>query len=106
VPVTSFEEVTGADPHYPCCSFRGSVVALDTATGKVLWKSYSIAEAARPTRLNPLGVQLLGPSGAGIWSAPTVDPAGGIPATPFSPSRSRAGERRRVGPSRGVRHFL
>jgi polyvinyl alcohol dehydrogenase (cytochrome) len=78
VPITSYEEVTGADPHYPCCTFRGSVVALDTATGQVLWKSYSIAEAPKPMRTNHLGVQLLGPSGAGIWSSPAVDPAGGM----------------------------
>jgi polyvinyl alcohol dehydrogenase (cytochrome) len=78
VPVTSYEEVTGADPHYACCSFRGSIVALDAATGKVLWKTYSIAEAPKPVRANELGVQLLGPSGAGIWSSPTIDRAGGM----------------------------
>jgi len=78
VPVTSYEEVAGADPHYPCCSFRGSIVALDAATGTVRWKSYSIAEAPKPVRTNQLGTQLFGPSGAGIWSSPTVDPAGGM----------------------------
>jgi polyvinyl alcohol dehydrogenase (cytochrome) len=78
VPVTSYEEVTGAEVHYPCCTFRGSIVALDTATGKVLWKSYSIAETPKPVRTNHLGVQLFGPSGAGIWSSPAVDPAGGM----------------------------
>ena len=40
VPVSSFEEVTGANPAYSCCSFRGSVVALEAATGKVLWKAF------------------------------------------------------------------
>ena len=78
VPVTSHEEGTGADAHYPCCSFRGSIVALDTLTGKVLWKSFSIAEAPKPVRKNQLGIQLFGPSGAGIWSSPTVDAAGGM----------------------------
>jgi polyvinyl alcohol dehydrogenase (cytochrome) len=78
VPVTSYEEVTGADPHYPCCTFRGSIVALDTATGKVLWKSYSIPEAPKAVRTNQLGVQLFGPSGAGIWSSPAVDRAAGM----------------------------
>jgi polyvinyl alcohol dehydrogenase (cytochrome) len=78
VPVTSYEEVTGADPHYPCCTFRGSIAALDTATGKVLWKGYSIAEAPKPVRTNQVGVQLFGPSGAAIWSSPAVDPAGGM----------------------------
>jgi polyvinyl alcohol dehydrogenase (cytochrome) len=44
VPVSSFEEVTGAKPSYPCCSFRGSLVALDSSTGKVLWKTFTIKE--------------------------------------------------------------
>jgi polyvinyl alcohol dehydrogenase (cytochrome) len=78
VPVTSYEEVTGADLHYQCCTFRGSIVALDSTTGKVLWKSYSITEAPKPVRTNQLGVQLFGPSGAGIWSSPAVDAAGGM----------------------------
>ncbi len=75
VPVSSHEEVTGAKPAYPCCSFRGSLVALDAFTGKVLWKAYTIAEEAKPGALNARGVQLLGPSGAAIWSAPTFDAA-------------------------------
>jgi polyvinyl alcohol dehydrogenase (cytochrome) len=78
VPVTSYEEVTGANLHYPCCSFRGSIAALDIVTGKVLWKSFSIAEVPKPTRTNQRGVQLFGPSGAGIWSSPTIDVAGGV----------------------------
>lgn len=73
VPVTSYEEATGADPKYECCKFRGSVSALDAATGKVVWKQYTIAEEPKPVRKNKLGVQLWGPSGAGVWSSPTVD---------------------------------
>jgi len=78
VPVTSYEEVTGADAHYPCCTFRGSIAALETVAGKVLWKSYSIVEVPKPVQKNQLGIQLFGPSGAGIWSSPTVDAAGGM----------------------------
>jgi polyvinyl alcohol dehydrogenase (cytochrome) len=73
VPVSSYEEVTGANPAYQCCSFRGSLVALDALNGKVLWKAYTIAEEAKPGAVNARGVQLLGPSGAAIWSAPTFD---------------------------------
>jgi polyvinyl alcohol dehydrogenase (cytochrome) len=73
VPVTSFEEVTGADPNYECCKFRGSVSALDAATGKVIWKGYTIDESPHPVRRNKQGVQLWGPSGAGVWSSPTID---------------------------------
>ena len=73
VPLSSGEEVTGANPKYECCKFRGSLSALDAATGKVIWKSYTIAEPAHPVRKNQQDVQLWGPSGAGIWSSPTID---------------------------------
>jgi polyvinyl alcohol dehydrogenase (cytochrome) len=73
VPVTSIEEVTGSPPSYQCCTFRGSVVALDIATGRQIWKGYTIPEAPRPTKRNAMGTQLYGPSGAGVWSAPTID---------------------------------
>jgi polyvinyl alcohol dehydrogenase (cytochrome) len=73
VGVSSLEEVSGADAKDECCKFRGSVSSLDAATGKVIWKSYTIADPAAPVRKNSEGVQLWGPSGAGIWSSPTVD---------------------------------
>jgi polyvinyl alcohol dehydrogenase (cytochrome) len=73
VPVASFEEATGARSDYQCCTFRGSVVALDAQTGKQLWKAYTIPDEPRPTTKNPIGVQLYGPSGAAVWSAPTID---------------------------------
>ncbi len=46
VPVSSREEAKVADPRYPCCVFRGSVLALDAATGKRIWKTYMIDEEA------------------------------------------------------------
>src|SRR2546421_1119739 len=73
LPVSSLEEVTGSPSAYQCCTFRGSVVALDIATGKQIWKSYTIPEAPRPTKRNAMGTQLYGPSGAAVWSAPTID---------------------------------
>jgi polyvinyl alcohol dehydrogenase (cytochrome) len=73
VPVTSIEEVTGSAPSYQCCTFRGNVVALDIATGRQIWKGYTIPEAPRPTKRNAMGTQLYGPSGAAVWSAPTID---------------------------------
>ncbi len=76
VPVTSLEEVSGSDPKYSCCTFRGTLVALNAATGKQIWKTYTIQEKAKPTRKNKLGVQLYGPSGASLWSSPTLDPEG------------------------------
>ncbi len=73
VGVSSLEEVAGADAKDECCKFRGSVSAVDAATGKVLWKSYTIAEEPMPNRKNSLGVQLWGPSGAGVWSSPAIN---------------------------------
>jgi polyvinyl alcohol dehydrogenase (cytochrome) len=73
VPISSTEEVTGSKDTYECCSFRGSVAALDAASGELIWKSYTIAESPHPTTRNAIGTQLYGPSGASIWSAPTID---------------------------------
>lgn len=73
VPVSSIEEATGSRPTYECCTFRGSVVALDAATGRQVWKAYTIPEAPHPTEKNAVGTQLHGPSGASVWSSPTID---------------------------------
>jgi polyvinyl alcohol dehydrogenase (cytochrome) len=73
VPVASGEETAGATSDYECCRFRGSLVALNGATGEQIWKTYTIAEEARPTKKNKIGTQLWGPSGAPIWTAPTID---------------------------------
>ncbi len=78
VGVASGEEGTAVIPTYECCTFRGSVVALDAATGEQLWKRYPISEEPQPTGRNPAGAQTWGPSGAGVWSAPTVDPDRGV----------------------------
>ena len=73
VPVSSYEEAQGADPQYACCTFRGSVSALDAATGRVIWKTYMIPDAPQRRGTSSAGVPLWGPAGSGIWSAPTVD---------------------------------
>jgi polyvinyl alcohol dehydrogenase (cytochrome) len=75
VPVSSVEEGIGGQPTYECCTFRGSIVALDPATGDELWHTYMITEAPTPRAKNANGTQLWGPSGAAVWSAPTVDAA-------------------------------
>ena len=73
VPVSSYEESQGADPQYGCCTFRGNLVALDAMTGSVLWKTYVVADKPAPRGKSSAGVQLWGPSGSSIWSAPTID---------------------------------
>ncbi len=71
--LSSFEEALGPDPNFECCTFRGSVVALDSATGKTIWQTFTIPEAAQPTRKSATGKQMHGPSGAAIWATPTID---------------------------------
>lgn len=75
VPVSSIEEAPGARPDYACCTFRGSVVALDAATGKQAWKSYTIPDAPKIVGKNAAGTPLWKPAGAAIWASPTVDTA-------------------------------
>lgn len=73
VPVSSLEEVTGANAKYECCTFRGNVVALDAETGTIVWKGYVIPEEPKPTRKNAAGTQLYHPAGGAVWGAPTID---------------------------------
>lgn len=74
VPVRSgSEEMMAGNPKYQCCTFRGSVVALDAATGKQIWKTFTIPDPPKTIRKNKAGVDLFGPSGAAVWSSPTVD---------------------------------
>ncbi len=59
VGMTSNEEFAAANPYYPCCSARGSLVAVDASTGAILWQTFTA-----PT----------GYSGAAVWgSNPVVD---------------------------------
>jgi polyvinyl alcohol dehydrogenase (cytochrome) len=73
VPVASGEEGAGGNPSYECCTSRGSVVALDVATGARVWKTYTIPDEPKPTTKNAASTQLRGPSGAGVWNSPTID---------------------------------
>ena len=77
VPVASWEETRGSDPEYACCTFRGSVVALRVADGKQLWKRYMV-DTPKETGKNARGMPMMGPSGVGVWSAPTVDEKRGL----------------------------
>jgi polyvinyl alcohol dehydrogenase (cytochrome) len=75
VPVSSQEEVTALKPGYVCCTFRGSIVALEAGSGKTVWQTYTVDRAATEARVNKLGSPTKGPSGAAVWSAPTIDTA-------------------------------
>jgi len=72
VPVSSWEESRASDANYACCTFRGSVVALRISDGRQLWKTY-LVDPPKPLGKTATGVTAFGPSGAGVWSTPTVD---------------------------------
>ena len=76
VPVSSIEVAVPAFPLYPCCTFRGSVHAFDAASGASLWQTFT-TEVPEPRGRNALFIRRWGPSGAPIWSAPTIDIARG-----------------------------
>ena len=78
VPTSSLEEAAAVDPNYSCCSFRGSLSALDAETGAVRWKSYTVAQAPQPLGNNTAGTPMYGPAGGAIWSTPTIDPKRGL----------------------------
>jgi polyvinyl alcohol dehydrogenase (cytochrome) len=78
VPISSFEEVIAQLDKYECCKFRGAIAALDAVSGKLLWKTYTTPTVAQPSRRNAKGVQMYGPAGAAVWSAPTVDAKRGL----------------------------
>jgi polyvinyl alcohol dehydrogenase (cytochrome) len=74
VPVSGgAEQVAAGNPSYECCTFRGSLVALDATTGKQIWKSYTVAEPAKPMGKSVVGTSKWGPSGVALWSSPTLD---------------------------------
>jgi polyvinyl alcohol dehydrogenase (cytochrome) len=74
VPLSAAEESQGNVGSYGCCTFNGTVVAVDVKTGKVKWTQAVIDAKPQPTRKNSAGTQMYGPAGAAIWSAVTIDP--------------------------------
>jgi len=77
IPAASWEETRSTDPKYECCTFRGSLTALRVRDGSVIWKSYMI-NPPKKIGVNSSGTPQWAPSGAGIWSAPTLDTKRGL----------------------------
>ena len=73
VSVSSLEVTSAADPNYECCTFRGSLLALDAVTGATQWKSYTIPETPREVGRTKVGTRILAPSGAPVWNSAVVD---------------------------------
>jgi polyvinyl alcohol dehydrogenase (cytochrome) len=77
IPAASWEETRSVDPEYPCCTFRGSVTALNAKDGSILWQTF-LVDPPKKTGMTKIGTATYGPSGAGVWSTPTVDPKRGL----------------------------
>ncbi len=78
VPISSIEEAAAMSKSYSCCTFRGSVAALELATGKLLWKTPMIDEPMKTVREKAGGGKVQGPAGAAVWAAPTIDRKRGL----------------------------
>jgi polyvinyl alcohol dehydrogenase (cytochrome) len=73
VPVSASGVSAAANPNVECCVGRGAVVALDARTGDRKWVYFTMEEAQYTGEVNSAGARLRGPSGAPIWSTPTID---------------------------------
>jgi polyvinyl alcohol dehydrogenase (cytochrome) len=77
-PISTMEVVTAGDPTYACCTASGAVAALDTSTGDVLWYHRVIPGYPDSVGVNAIGTPRWAPSGAPVWSSPTVDVRRGL----------------------------
>ena len=78
VPVSAIDVALAMRPDYACCSGHGAIVALAAATGARLWTFDTMPDAKPLGVKNSRGVEMQGPSGAPIWSSPSVDLARGL----------------------------
>ncbi len=78
IPAASWEETRASNPEYSCCTFRGSVTALRAKDGTQIWKTYTIPEEPRQLEKKSGNIGTWGPSGAGVWSSPTLDTKRGL----------------------------
>ena len=72
IPLSSTEVVSAIDPNYMCCTFRGGLIALNTSDGSEQWKMHTVPEPKK-TGYNSNKISSWGPSGAPVWSTPTID---------------------------------
>ena len=73
VPVSSLEVSLPINPNYACCTFRGSVTAINAINGEIQWKTYTIKQEPTITGQNSVGTDIIGPSGAVVWNSPSID---------------------------------
>lgn len=77
VPVSGSGVITGGNPNYECCENHGAVTALNVRTGEKIWEYHTMPAAEYTGMESSTGVKQRGPSGAPIWTTPTIDEARG-----------------------------
>lgn len=77
VPLSGSGVVTGGNPRFECCENHGAVTALDIRSGEKLWEYHTMPAAEYTGAVSSTGVKQRGPSGAPIWTTPTIDAARG-----------------------------
>ena len=78
VPISAIDVANAMRPTFECCKGHGAVAAVDPANGKVLWTWHTMEQAKPLGRKSSQGIDLYGPSGAPIWSSPSVDLKRGV----------------------------
>jgi len=73
VPLSGSGVVTGGNPNFECCDNHGAVTALNVLTGEKLWEYHTMPAADYTGMVSSTGVKQRGPSGAPIWTTPTID---------------------------------
>lgn len=73
VPVSGSGVLTGGNPKYECCENHGAVTSLNVRTGEKLWEYHTMPAAEYTGAVSSTGVKQRGPSGAPIWTTPTID---------------------------------
>ena len=71
-PSSQFEIMMAVSDAHVCCKIHGGVSAVDSMTGKIVWKGHTM-EDAKPLKDRGDGQMLWGPAGAPIWNSPSVD---------------------------------
>ncbi len=78
VAVSSAEADAAATPGYACCTSRGSVAALDLVTGRILWKTYMVADEPRAVAAAEGVMPGFAPAGVPVSAAVSVDETHGL----------------------------
>ena len=78
VPISSIQEGLNLSTRFPCCTFRGSVVAFDLRSGAQVWKTMTIDDEPQYLGKTANGLNRYGPSGVPVWSGISVDEKRGV----------------------------